>query len=213
MVPAAAQPGPQNQQAAAAAGQEPFSFAPLPPPACAQSLRPPGWQLGITAAAAAAAAANGSGDGAVTPLARPPRKGSVGGRLSTAVARRAAAAVSGLQRWVPSLSPLVSEGALTPGALARLSPLSAIKTGREPAELRSRGSTPGSGTPVDDGCSPMLSPDGGRSSGGAGSGAAQRGRRSVESRGEGGWRLSRRDMISPDSDALAREWAADPACL
>jgi hypothetical protein len=186
--------GPSGQQAQAG-----FTFAPLPQPASARKLPPPGWQPG--------GAGEDGGSAAATPLTKPARRGGHrAGGLSGAAARRAAAAAGGLQRWVPSLSPLMSEGALTPGALGRLCPFSAIKppmldlcaaasSGGGSGEGGS--STPGSAprsasTPG----SPMLSP--------AAALVAQPAvRNSTDSRE--GWRLSRRDMVSPDSEAMARE--------
>lgn len=189
----------QEQQAPGTGGSsELFSFMAAPPPSAhkpSASSAPPAVQaIGVGSA----------GGTAATPVAWGPRQqAGPAGRLSTAVARRAAAAAGGLQRWVPSLSPLVSEGALTPGALARLSPLSALKPSSRVLGLRSVGSTPRAGTPADDACSPM-SADGAAGTE-PGTRLRQRGRQSGDSKGEGGWRLSRRDMISPDSDALARE--------
>lgn len=200
----------QQQQAAAAAA---FSFAPLPPPPePLHSVSPAGllpgggllWRQPGGGSSGADEPEDG-GSAAATPLARPPRSRGRPG-MASAAARRAAAAMGGVQRWVPSLSPLISEGALTPGALEGLSPCPAARTasraepgsgsammGPSPREAPHSRSTPGSGRST-----PMLSLPG------SGPGSGQRARRSTDSRGDG-WRLSRRDMISPDSDALARE--------
>ncbi|GAB4813157.1 hypothetical protein N2152v2_000203 [Parachlorella kessleri] len=229
-----------------------FSFAPLPhPPASTMKARPTGWphkqqhRQQPPPLQDDSGAENG-GSAAATPLVKPisgRRKFARGIGGPSAAARRAAAAVGGgLQRWVPSLSPLMSEGALTPGALARLSPFSSLKPARGSAGLDfsaalgeaagppfaavpspaaagggSRGagsrsviipgsaSHSGSGTPA---ISPALSPTGAEAAGSllpgsgaaGGSGAVLRG--STDSRE--GWHLRRRDLVSPDSDALAR---------
>ena len=134
-------------------------------------------------------------------------------------------------RWAPALSPLISEGALTPGAAAALA-------GLTPS---TRGSSEGAPTPV------LGHGSGGSSSGGGGSrrqavvtpldawrptplqvppqtaslamatGGSSGGVPSVQHPSSGGtqdsqdgWRLSRRDIISPDSDTFNGE-AGSPA--
>lgn len=215
VVGGSAAPMPQHaQQAQQAQQHQPFSFAPLPlqPAASASPGRLP---------APGSFAEEDGGSAAATPVAPRPL-GRFGGRGGlSAAARRAAAAAGGLQRWVPSLSPLVSEGALTPGALEGLSQPSAVK----PGLFRSMGrdlsvvipssaahAMPSSSDTPDE-ASPMLSPGAGGlgSGGGGGSGSQPRHirlqhRNSTDSKD--GWRLSRRDMISPDSDALARGWSS-----
>lgn len=117
----------------------------------------------------------------------------------------------GPPRWAPALSPLISEGALTPGAAAALAGLTPAPRrgssgeGMPTPQLLAPGS--GGSTPLDlrrpaplqlppqtaamailgSGSAGMLTGSGGHGSGGT-----------LDSRD--GWRLSRRDILSPESD-------------
>lgn len=132
-------------------------------------------------------------------------------------------------RWAPALSPLISEGALTPGALAGLAGLTPQGSKGAPtptlfgAHASSGSSGSGSGsrsrtvaaTPLD-ACRPaplQLPQSAAQAVPLAGTAGLP-----LSSGGTGdsrdGWRLSRRDIISPDSDVLNGEclpawcWAA-----
>ena len=150
------------------------------------------------------------------------RRSSSGGPSGTAVkgtpvGRTRLGAAS---RWAPALSPLISEGALTPGALAGLAGLTPQGSKGAPtptlfgAHASSGSSGSGSGsrsrtvaaTPLD-ACRPaplQLPQSAAQAVPSAGTGGLP-----LSSGGTGdsrdGWRLSRRDIISPDSDVLNGE--------
>lgn len=177
---------------------------------------------------------NGSVDFAFTPgqpqplrphNSRRPGGGGAGGPPGTAMKVRGTPAGRGSRaghaRWAPALSPLISEGALTPGAAAALAGLtpaprcgSSSSEGVPTPQLLAPGS--GSSTPLDlrrpaplqlppqtaamailsSGSASMLTGSGGHGSGGT-----------QDSRD--GWRLSRRDILSPDSDVYNCEGRAE----
>ena len=133
--------------------------------------------------------------------------------------------LGGPGRWAPALSPLISEGALTPGALASLAGLTPHASEGAPTPLlfgaapasggssgsggsRSRGPAGSAAVTPLDACRPaplQLPHSAGVAVPSAGTGGAL-----VSSSGtqdsRDGWRLSRRDIISPDSDLLNGGW-------
>lgn len=124
-------------------------------------------------------------------------------------------------RWAPALSPLISEGALTPGAVASLGGSTPGTHGSagsagECAPTPTLGGFAGGGGPRGGGSAatpldarrpaPLQLPAAPQSGALA---VPSSGRPSSGTQGSGdghGWRLSRRDMLSPDSDVLAGGW-------
>jgi hypothetical protein len=137
-------------------------------------------------------------------------------------------------RWAPALSPLISEGALTPGAFAALAGLTpsagarpssgegaltpVLFAGGSSGGGRRNSGSGGSGGRLSAGASPLdmwrpaplqLPPQAGVTCGLLSPGAQQ-----ISSSGtqdsRDGWRLSRRDMLSPDSEAALGECILQP---
>lgn len=192
-----------------------------------------GEPAGTPAAAAAAdasqfsfdvPAANPGGVGLTPrqPLRPHNRRSSSGGPPGTAVKGTPVGRtrLGGPTRWAPALSPLISEGALTPGALAGLAGLTpqGSKGAPTPTLFGAHASSGSSGsggatrsrtvaaTPLD-ACRPaplQLPQSAAQAVPSAGTGGMP-----LSSSGTGdsrdGWRLSRRDIISPDSDVLNGE--------
>ena len=203
--------------AAAAASQRPRPAAGYAFAAGPQPLRP--HNRGPPAAAAAAPQQKQPPPPSSAVKGTPPGRGMSGGGSGS--------------RWAPSLSPLVSEGTLTPGALAALT-----GEGLSPSGGECGAPTPVMAPPVGSGSgrapplevwrpTPLQLPISGQSGAGSGSGLLPlRGQSSVAAAGGGsvglqqlsssgtqdsreGWRLSRRDVLSPDSERLAGEgWGA-----
>lgn len=117
-------------------------------------------------------------------------------------------------RWAPALSPLISEGALTPGAAAALAGLTPMQHGSRqgaatPTLFQGAGNPQLTSTPLDM-CRPsplQLPPQTvaatGTTGGSSGLPSAQHPSSSGTQGSREGWRLRRRDLVSPDSDALA----------
>ena len=218
----------------------PLVPSPFQQEVAASSSAPAGEPAGTPAAAAAAdvaqfsfdvPASNQQGSFAFTPsqpLRPHNRRSSSGGPPGTAVKGTPAGRTrlgGGPSRWAPALSPLISEGALTPGALAGLAGMTpqASKGAPTPTLFGAHASSGSSGsgggrrprtvavTPLD-ACRPaplQLPQSAAQAVPAAGTGGMP-----LSSSGTGdsrdGWRLSRRDIISPDSDVLNGEAAGRP---
>ena len=132
----------------------------------------------------------------------------------SAVKGTPAARPGGPARWAPALSPLISEGALTPGAIAALAGLTPTgHSGSDGAPTPVFGGSAGSGssgrahalrqsagTPLDARRpSPLQLPQiAALAVPSAPTGGHSRGSQDSKD----GWRLSRRDIVSPDSDLI-----------